>query len=181
MAVTIDRAKVQLRPLAEGDVDDILLWVNDPGVVGNLAVFAGKPITREQELDWIRQVTKSESDRVFTVLDGTDDIYAGQVGVHQIHWRSKVGRLGCIIGSKAKMGRGLGSAAVAHALDVAFGELGLHKVWLMVFEENTRSRGVYERIGFVVEGTLREEYFHNDGWHNMVRMSLLAHEWNVPA
>jgi hypothetical protein len=48
---------------------------------------------------------------------------------------------------------------------------------LGVFRENERARRTYARLGFVEEGTLREEYFHQDGWHDMVRMSLLDREW----
>ena len=42
-------------------------------------------------------------------------------------------------------------------LDHAFATLGLHKVWLMIFAHNTRSRGIYERLGVAQEGLLRDE------------------------
>lgn len=167
---------VRLRPLAESDVDDIMTWVNDPEIVGNLAAFSGTPLTREQELAWVRQVRASTSDVVFSIV-GDDGRYLGQCGVHQIHARSRVGRLACIIARRGDHGRGHGSAAIRALLDHGFGAMRLHKLWLMVFAHNARSRGIYERIGFVTEGVLREEYFHEDGWHDMVRMSLLAREW----
>ncbi len=46
-------------------------------------------------------------------------------------------------------------------------------------ETNSRARRTYSRLGFLEEGLLREEYFHEDGWHNMLRMSLLAREWKL--
>ena len=79
------------------------------------------------------------------------------------------------------MGKGYGSAAIAGALDWAFGEARLHKVWLMCFRSNARAQGIYRRIGFVAEGILREEYFHQGGWHDMVRMSMLDREWRITA
>lgn len=176
-----DRARVTLRPLSERDVDDILAWVNDREVVGNLASFSGKPFTREDELAYVRAMQASEVDRVYTVLAADDGRYLGQVGIHQIFWRSKVGRLSAIIGNKAEWGHGYGSAAIASLLDVAFGAEQLHKVWLMVFSTNQRSLRTYARLGFQVEGTLREEYFHEAGWHDMVRMSMLAGEWPTAA
>jgi RimJ/RimL family protein N-acetyltransferase len=166
---------VTLRPLAETDVDSILTWVNRPEVVGNLAAFSGAPLTREQELDWIRR-TLASKDRVWSVVATDDGRYLGQVGIHQIHARSRVGRLGVVIASRAEMGKGFGSAAVRAVLDRAFGELGLHKLWLMVFRSNDRGQRLYRRLGFVEEGILREEYFHEGGWHDMVRMSMLAQE-----
>lgn len=169
-----ERSIVTLRPVEEFDVDNILLWVNDKSVVGNLATFSGAALTREDELAWVRKMRTSKEDRVFTVLD-KDDRYLGQVGLHQIFWRSRVARAAAVI--SAEQGKGFGSAALAALLDIAFGELQLHKVWLMVFEHNERSRRTWKRVGFVEEGVLRDEYFHDDRWHNMVRMGLLASEW----
>jgi RimJ/RimL family protein N-acetyltransferase len=176
----LHRELVELRPVSADDVDDILSWVNDPEVVGNLAAFSGKPLTRDDELAWIERVSSSETERVFSVLASDDGRYLGQVGINQIFWRSKVGRLSVVIARRGEMGRGFGSAAIARVLDVAFGELGLHKMWLMVFEHNERSLRTYTRLGFQREGVLREEYFHEEDWHNMVRMSLLDREWSTP-
>lgn len=172
---------VRLRPLAETDVDNILTWVNDPAIVGNIAAFSGHAFTRDQELAYIRRTLASSSDRVWSIEEAATGRYLGQCGVHQIHDRSKVGRLACIIAAKQDMGRGFGSAAIRATLDHAFGPLGLHKTWLMIFRTNERSHRTYARLGFVEEGVLREEYFHDGAWHDMLRMSMLAREWPAAA
>jgi RimJ/RimL family protein N-acetyltransferase len=168
---------VRLRPLSESDVDHILTWVNDPEITGNIAAFSGRAFTRDDELAYIRRTLASTSDVVFSIEERATGRYLGQTGIHQIHERSKVGRLACIIAAKRDMGRGHGSAAIRLVLDHAFGPLGLHKMWLMVFRHNERGRRIYGKLGFVEEGVLREEYFHEDGWKDMVRMSMLAREW----
>ncbi len=170
---------VTLRPLAESDVDHMMTWVNAPEIVGNLAAFSGAPMTREDELAWIRRTIVS-ADRVWSVFATDDNRYLGQVGIHQIHARSKVGRLGAVIASRTDMGKGLGSAAIRAVIDRGFGELGLHKLWLMVFRTNERGQRLYKRLGFLEEGLLREEYFHEGGWHDMVRMGMLAREHVAP-
>ena len=172
-----NRSLVSLRPVEELDVDNILAWVNDKSVVGNLAAFAGKPMTREDELSWVRKVRTSTEERVFTVMDAREGRYLGQVGLHQIFWRSRVARAAAIIATRADHGMGYGSAAIAALLDKAFHELELHKVWLMVFATNERSLRTWRRLGFVDEGVLRDEYFHEGAWHDMVRLSMLRHEW----
>jgi [ribosomal protein S5]-alanine N-acetyltransferase len=166
---------VTLRPLAESDVDSIMTWVNREEIVGNLAAFSGAPLTRDDELAWIRR-TLAGTDRVYSVVAASDGRYLGQIGIHQIHARSRVGRLGCVIATRDEMGKGHGSAAIRAAMAIAFGELLLHKLWLMVFATNERGRRLYSRLGFVEEGVLREEYFHEDAWHDMVRMSMLAQD-----
>jgi RimJ/RimL family protein N-acetyltransferase len=196
MSFHADRSLVNLRPVDENDVDDILTWVNDKSVIGNLATFAGKPLTREDELAWVRKVRTSNEDRVYTVTS-RDGRYLGQVGIHQIFWRSQVARGAAVIASKGDHGHGYGSAAIATLLDIAFAPkdapiahrptdahalrgLGLHKMWLMVFATNTRSLRTWERLGFQREGVLRDEYFHEGAWHDMVRLGMLAPEWKRP-
>lgn len=170
---------VVLRPIDEADVDDILTWVNDPDVVGNLASFSGAPFTRDDELAYVRAMRASDDDRVYSVIAADDGRYLGQVGVHQIFWRSRVGRLSAIIGNKDEWGQGYGSAAIGELCRLAFDGDRLHKLWLMVFATNQRAQRTYARAGFRTEGVLREEYFHDGGWHDMVRMSLLDHEWRA--
>ena len=174
----MNSSPVQLRPLCPADVSHILTWVNEPAVVGNLASFdASRPFSRADETAYITEMIASDDDRVFSVFASDDDRYLGQVGLHQIFWRSRVGRLSLIIGSKDEWGKGFGRAAIAAMLDYAFGTEKLHKVWLMVFRDNARARRTYSGVGFSEEGVLREEYFHAGAWHDMVRMSLLAQEW----
>jgi RimJ/RimL family protein N-acetyltransferase len=179
-SAAIDRGLVRLRPLQLADVDHVMTWVNDPEIVGNFAAFAGEAFSREQELEYLGKLLASTVDRVFSIEEAASGEYLGQVGLHQIHWRSRVGRLACIIGARPHMGRGYGSAAIAHLLDHAFGPMGLHKVWLMAFRTNTRALRTYRRIGFQQEGILREEYQHEGAWHDMVRMSLISREWGGP-
>ncbi len=168
---------VRLRPLAESDVDHIMTWVNDPEIIGNIAAFSGHAFTRDDELAYVRRTLASKSDLVFSIEEVATGRYLGQTGIHQIHDRSKVARLACIVAARGDMGKGFGTGAIRLLLDHAFGPLGLHKTWLMVFCHNERGRRIYGKLGFVEEGVLREEYFHDGAWFDMVRMSMLAREW----
>lgn len=167
-------SEIELRPLQENDAENILTWVNNPDVVGNIAAFASADFTLEQELAYVRKMRASDTDKVFSIFheDGT---YLGQVGLHDLY--KGVARLAIVIGNTDYFGKGYGGAAIVQALDHAFAELGLHKVYLMVMASNERSRALYSRIGFRSEGLLRQEYFHNGEYHDMVRMSVLASEY----
>jgi RimJ/RimL family protein N-acetyltransferase len=56
--------------------------------------------------------------------------------------------------------RGIGSWAVKRMVDRAFDDLGAHRVYLEVTADNTAARALYERSGFVLEGTWRDGYRH---------------------
>ncbi|WP_022925366.1 GNAT family N-acetyltransferase [Serinicoccus marinus] len=54
---------------------------------------------------------------------------------------------------------------------------GLHRVGLEVYAFNPRTRRVYEKVGFVLEGTQREALRYADGWVDCHVMGLLASDW----
>lgn len=168
---------VRLRPLAVEDVDNIMLWINDPEVTRNFARF-DHVFSREEEQAYVEKMLASEADKVFSVESG-DGTYCGQAGLHQIYWPSRNARAALVI-RREMSGRGLGQAALRELLRIAFEEVKLHKVWLVVFRSNEKGRHIYEKCGFRVEGFLRDEYFHRAAFHDMVRMAILEDEWRRP-
>ncbi|TYB41143.1 GNAT family N-acetyltransferase [Actinomadura chibensis] len=75
----------------------------------------------------------------------------------------------CFLGywvARAHAGRGVATEAVRLALDVAFGDLRLHRVEAFTRVDNHASQRVLERNGFTVVGTARR-HIHLDGrWHD---------------
>jgi RimJ/RimL family protein N-acetyltransferase len=167
---------VSLRPLTVNDIDDIMAWVNDPDVTKNFAAV-GKQISREDELRWLETTLADPNERLFAIeLDGR---YIGNAGIHKIYWPAKNGRLGIVIGDRNVHGRGVGTEALRQLCAVGFSDLlGLHKLWLMHYMSNQRMAHIAQKLGFVSEGVLRDEYFHRGDWHDMVRWSLLQGEFS---
>lgn len=84
--------------------------------------------------------------------------------------------VGYWIGSSHE-GRGLATRATRGLIGHAFGELGRHRVTICVAPENTRSRAIPERLGFVQEGVLREAGRTGGGLVDLVVYGLLDREW----
>lgn len=164
---------VVLRPLALGDVDNLMTWVNDPDVVGRFATFHGS-FTREDEDRYIAGIISSKTDLVFSINAGGQ--YAGQVGLHEIEWRNRKGRAALVL-RKELQGHGYGQKVLDEFLRILFGEYGIHKVYLIVDGKNERAMHVYRKLGFREEGILREEYLRDGTYHDVVRMSVLDHEY----
>ncbi|HLD00575.1 MAG TPA: GNAT family protein [Candidatus Nanoarchaeia archaeon] len=171
-------ANVRLRSLEMSDLDNIMRWVNDPEVVGNFANFK-IPISREEEKKFLEKTLASETDRVFAIENEQGD-YVGNVGIHQIHWPSRVGRLGLIIGAKENWNKGYAETAVNEVLGLAFNHYNLHKVWGMVWEDNPKTRHLYiDKCSFKVEGILQDEYFHQGKYHNIIRIAMLEDDYRA--
>jgi RimJ/RimL family protein N-acetyltransferase len=59
--------------------------------------------------------------------------------------------------------------------------MNLHRVGLTVFAYNERARALYEKMGFVHEGTQRER-LHRDGErYDMLDYGILRREWEASA
>jgi RimJ/RimL family protein N-acetyltransferase len=74
--------------------------------------------------------------------------------------------------------RGLGTEATRMIVGYGFEQLGLHRIELQVYAFNPRARHVYESIGFVAEGILRDAVRWDGEWIDSTVMSILAPEWN---
>lgn len=175
MSGTEPADRVRLRPIRLDDVDAIMEWIADPDVTSNFATMS-KPITREEELSFLAAILASETERLYAIetLDGR---MIGTAGIHKIWWPSRNGRVGLVIGRKDLQGKGLAQEALDRLCSVAFEDLALHKLWLVHYRTNTRMRHIAGKLGFVEEGILRDEYFHQGAYHDMVRHSLLEGEY----
>jgi L-phenylalanine/L-methionine N-acetyltransferase len=84
-----------------------------------------------------------------------------------------VGRLGPIAVARAWQGRGVGSALMRAAIDLADNWLNLVRLELLVIAGNEAAIGLYRRFGFEIEGTLRAFGFQAGRYvdvHTMARV-----------
>jgi putative acetyltransferase len=70
-------------------------------------------------------------------------------------------------------GRGVGNALVRAAVDLADNWLNLHRLELEVYTDNEPAVRLYQRNGFVVEGTLKDFAFRNGGYADAFTMARL--------
>lgn len=75
-------------------------------------------------------------------------------------------------------GKGLISRACRLLIDYAFGELGMNRIEIRCSTENKRSAAIPQRLGFTLEGTLRQSV-RNGRFHDFAIYGLLADEWNA--
>lgn len=86
------------------------------------------------------------------------------------------GEIGYWLGQNFE-GRGLMTKSVKALLGYAFDELGLARVQIKVHPDNLRSRAVPERLGFTLEGTLRNDYMLHGRLVDHVLYSITPEDW----
>ena len=162
-------ADLRLVPLGVEHLASVMTWVNDREV---MQYFANRqePITEEAECAYIASLAASPNDRAYSVFAG--DEYVGQCSINQIYWPAKNGRLFVVV-RREMQGRGYGPAAVQRLLHIAWHELELRKLWLIVRRDNHDAQAMYLKLGFDFEGVLRDEYCVGGRWFDMVRMAMV--------
>ena len=73
--------------------------------------------------------------------------------------------------------RGLGRALLEYVMARAFQHHGALRLWLDVFDSNTRARHLYGAYGFREEGAMREAVLRDGEYHTLMLMSLLDREY----
>ena len=71
-------------------------------------------------------------------------------------------------------GRGVGTRAIDLVSRYAFEQLSLHRVYAYVLALNPRARRAFEKAGFSLEGTLRDDRSVGDGYVDSYLLSRLA-------
>jgi ribosomal-protein-serine acetyltransferase len=143
-----------------------------------------------QWLPWLDQVT--EVDHTTSFIEGTlrqfsegngfqgglwyRGKFVGVAGLHGIARHHRTTSIGYWLGEEYQ-GRGLMTRAVARMLDHLFGELGLNHVEIKAATGNLKSRAIPERLGFVLEGVLRNREWLYDHFVDHAVYGMLASEW----
>ncbi|MGQ9459282.1 MAG: GNAT family N-acetyltransferase [Anaerolineae bacterium] len=170
--------RVRLRAIERSDIPAFLRWFNDPEVRQYLLMYL--PMSEAQEERWFERQLEGP-DQIFCIEALVDGQWfaIGNCGLHRIDWKNRHAELGIAIGEKAFWGQGFGTDAVRTLLRFAFHELGLHRVYLDVYDFNPRAIRCYEKAGFRREGTKREALFRDGRYHDVHLMAVLRHEFDA--
>ena len=93
-------------------------------------------------------------DLAVAIVDRAAGRYLGGSGLHRMNWPLRTFEIGYWLRQGAE-GRGFASEAVQLLTRLAFDTLDANRVEIRMDTRNERSRRVAERLGFVLEGTLR--------------------------
>ena len=100
----------------------------------------------------------------------------GAIGARDISSVFRSTEIGYWLG-KDHQGRGVMTKACRYLCAYLFEELRLNRIEIRCSEANLRSRAIPERLGFTLEGKLRQMGYTKDGLTNYLVYGLLKDEW----
>lgn len=170
--------RIRLRAIEKGDLPRFVAWLNDPEVLEGLLLFL--PMSLAEEEAWFEGMLKRpapEHPLVIEVRQGDDWLPVGNLGLHNIDWRSRSAEAGIFIGDKTRWNNGYGTEAMLLLLKHGFDTLNLNRIALDVYETNPRAVRCYEKAGFVNEGRKRQGMYQDGKYIDILQMSVLRDDW----
>ena len=166
---------VALYPLMLVDLPVLFDWINDREQVLFNAPY--KPVGEGQHKTWFETIQQRNDVVLFGIRLLKDDKLIGSCQLHSINWIHRSAELQIRLGDPAERGHGYGTEATRLLLDFAFKDLNLHRVYLYVFSTNTIAIRLYEKVGFVCEGTLRRAAHIDGRYVDVIVLGILRDEF----
>ncbi len=175
---------VTLRPFAHDDFARLIEWVTLGGPEF-LVQWAGSefdyPLDEAQLEKHLASGQGVNAKRqIYVAIDAESGEVVGHVELSRIDRRNRsasVARL--LVGESASRGKGVGAQIVTALLEIAFGELELHRLDLYVLDFNLAAIRLYERLGFKTEGHFVEARRVGTKFWNVYYMAMLEDTWRA--
>ena len=171
---------IELQVFADQDIDRLLGWIDSREF---LMQWAGPgfsfPLDSDQFREHLLQTGGPDPKLMaFKMVDTASQAMVGYLELAGIDRSSRTAMLARIlVGPKELRGNGIGTQAVRAVLRIAFGQLGLHRVGLGVFDFNRSAIACYEKAGFRHEGVLRDARSVGGEYWSLCVMGILESEW----
>lgn len=138
-------SRARLRPTMAGDLDFVLSLQHDP---------AHRSLVTQWERSQHEAATRFPDLRHFIIEGGIGLEAAGfavLTGCRNPHRSIELKHM-----VVQPLGTGLGRAAIRVLKKLVFDELGAHRFWLEINDQNVRAKAFFDSEGFVLEGRLRD-------------------------
>lgn len=171
----LENDKIYLRPYDPSDTE--ILYHSVYSAIGRKLTGTQRIFSRQAIANFIAKIVQDES-RVDLVICSQETNQAlGEVVINEIDFTNRSANIRIDLFDEAHYGKGYGTPAMLLMLGHAFGSLNLHRVSLGVYAFNQRAIHVYEKLGFVREGVMRDYLYYDHEYHDQIFMSILDHEF----
>lgn len=145
--------EINIRKFIEEDITYKVKWIND--YKNNKYLHYDLPLKEDKTLLWFNSI-KDRKDRVdYTITYDGEPV--GLIGLINIDNKNRKGEYYITLGGEKYKGKGIASVASDMLIKEGFNTYNLNKIYLYTEVENTSAQRLFERIGFIKEGLLRED------------------------
>jgi len=163
--------RIELIPLAEEHFDLTLKWINNP----NLRVMTGTrfPVSQYEHEGWFKARATDKYNKTYVIRLKGESQPIGLVGNAEYDYINRITNLFIYIGETDFMGKGYGQETLNLYKDFCFNEMNIHKTLAYMYSYNNVSIKMFEKCGYILEGTLKSHWFKDGKYHDVLVMGAL--------
>jgi len=158
--------RLLLRPFRPTDADQIFPAVEESRAhLRPWMAWVDDHVSVDNSRDWSARCAANwllRAELTVGIFATASERYLGCISLHDPDWDLRAFHIGYWLRASA-IGQGYATEAVCMLVDLAFGPLAARRVELRCDARNGPSRRVAERVGFVLEGQLRNAFLAPDG------------------
>ena len=168
---------VYLSEYTKDDLQNVVDLINDWEIQSTLNPCLISPYTLEDEIEWFEANRKNKNRaHSFAIRTNKDNTYIGGCGYHGVSHKNRTCYVGIMISNKEYQNKGYGTEAFELLINYLFKEMNIRKILLNVFATNKRAIHVYEKLGFKIEGTLKDHVYRDGQYVDEVVMAKFNNE-----
>lgn len=164
---------MNIRKLVKADLAERVEWMNNPAVYKTMHFLP--PITLDKTIEWFANIQKNQS-RVDVAFENEEGNLVAMGGLTAIDYTVRKAEFYIFVNPKYQR-QGIGSKATKLLCKYGFNVLNLHKIYLYTNASNKGAKKTYEKIGFKLEGTHRDEMVSDERYDDRLYYGLLASEF----
>lgn len=128
---------------------------------------------RPQVEEWLAGLAATDGRADWAIVLASDGSHIGEVVLNDYDGDNSSIGFRIALNADARFGQGYGTEATRAVVGHAFDVIGVHRISLEVYAFNPRAQRVYQKVGFRVEGRLRDALHWNGEWVDAVVMGML--------
>jgi UDP-4-amino-4,6-dideoxy-N-acetyl-beta-L-altrosamine N-acetyltransferase len=167
--------KIYLTSIDKDNLNTLREWRNNPELRQYFREH--RELSMDMQTNWyVNKVLGDPNQYNFEIHDNESKKLIGHCGLYYINWISKSAEFGIYIGDFSFRNGGYGSDSLRTLIDYGFNQLNMNRIWAEVYSNNDAIK-VYTKIGFKIEGVLRQNVFKNGEYFDSTIISLLKSEY----
>lgn len=176
--ITLKTKRLLLNRPTESDLEDILFYLNQTSAFSENTLNMPFPYTKADAQFWFKMIEdglKNEEAYIFGIRDKANLKLIGGIGLH-LDKRHHKAELGYWI-AKDFWNKGYATEAAKELIKFGFVNLKLNKIHATHYPWNPASGEIMKKCGMTQEAILKQEYFKNGEFRDMIRYSILAEQY----
>lgn len=166
---------IYLRAIEKSDNSILLDLMNNPEIEKNTGGWSF-PISNENQMKWIEELKLDNSILRVMIVDKVENTPIGTAILSDIDYKNGTAEIHIKLVSEMTR-KGYGFQTISLLSKYSFEELRLNCLISNINSNNTKSKLLFEKCGFVKEGLLKQRIYKNGVFQDVISYSLTKDDY----